>query len=498
MAGQKAQDASVRMGGSKIRPEKFQAPKKKASRKIRASVSNTHHVKLGLHSSTASSALKVSQTLRTFKQQYTFADVVTWTDARAEKYLKASGVLPGSRSERTSLCWECGGRLVACTASSSSTGASAVDVLQCRSCRTPGRHPLQLAQSTLAYTPFWRSARKSYQPQYALWLRTAFAVGVKMPQDTMLHSVPDSANSLSPDLLDRWVHEMRFALAFLHMQEQQNIKFSSEIFEMDGSKNCTHKKTSRPNFLLRRRRLRGKQSVDDRPAHKPRLGGFAKRNHKKRGTDRKVVHHGRMLFLRGRFTKASVAVPMPPKRSCAGAPSPPEDKATVMRSMRKHVDLATCVAGTDSGKALLAACRDLKVPNAAARHAHDEMSPVIRLKKSAMTEGQLATLKEASAMKKPAAIERCRDMLVVGGDNSCESEVSRVKSQMRRQNQMGRVSPMQAHIVQLAGRMLLQRPGLSTVLEAFKTYRMARQNCMGCPPDSFLVLSKDSAWLLRS
>ena len=142
--------------------------------------------------------------------------------------------------------------------------------------------------------------------------------------------------------------------------------------------------------------------------------------------------------------------------------------------------------------------RARSAPYAAARHAHDEMSPVIRLKKSAMTEGQLATLKEASAMKKPAAIERCRDMLVVGGDNSCESEVSRVKSQMRRQNQMGRVSPMQAHIVQLAGRMLLQRPGLSTVLEAFKTYRMARQNCMGCPPDSFLVLSKDSAWLLRS
>ena len=64
------------------------------------------------------------------------------------------------------------------------------------------------------------------------------------------------------------------------------------------------------------------------------------------------------------------------------------------------MDLATCVAGTDSGKALLAACRDLKVPNAAARHAHDEMSPVIRLKKSAMTEGQLATFKRSLCHEK--------------------------------------------------------------------------------------------------
>lgn len=63
----------------------------------------------------------------------------------------------------------------------------------------------------------------------------------------------------------------------------------------------------------------------------------------------------------------------------------------------------------------------------------------------------------------------------LGGDNQTESESSRTKAQMRRQNLLGKVVPIISmyHVTQLAirYRYRLKNPGLDAVLEAFKQYR---------------------------
>jgi len=73
------------MPGSKIRPSKFSAAKKKVSRKQRAAVSNQKHLKKGIACSKDSKAPPQSLLLANFKQDWTFADVATWSDLKAWK-----------------------------------------------------------------------------------------------------------------------------------------------------------------------------------------------------------------------------------------------------------------------------------------------------------------------------------------------------------------------------------------------------------------------------
>ena len=73
------------MPGSKIRPSKFSAAKKKVSRKQRAAVSNQKHLKKGIACSKDWKAPPQSLLLANFKQDWTFADVATWSDLKAWK-----------------------------------------------------------------------------------------------------------------------------------------------------------------------------------------------------------------------------------------------------------------------------------------------------------------------------------------------------------------------------------------------------------------------------
>ena len=98
-----------------------------------------------------------------------------------------------------------------------------------------------------------------------------------------------------------------------------------------------------------------------------------------------------------------------------------------------------------------------ELPNAPARHCIDEMSPTVELKQSDMTKQQQKTLTKASkVLKRPAALKRKQSFLIVGGDNSTESEISRVKGQMRRTNMLGRISPRNAQVQQFAAKRLLE------------------------------------------
>ena len=187
------------MGGSSIRSEKFGAPKRKAKSKLWRGVCNSKHKKLGLHASSKSARQLQKKgddqrSLFRFKQDWTFADIATWTDKQAEKFLRKHGVL-GPVGERL-LCWQCDAKMQPCSASSSSTGASASDVQECPNCRDSSRHKLQVSNASLAYSPFWASATRGNSPRYKLFLRTAHALGVEIPVSAVMHQVPDKKNPL--------------------------------------------------------------------------------------------------------------------------------------------------------------------------------------------------------------------------------------------------------------------------------------------------------------
>ena len=75
-------------------------------------------------------------------------------------------------------CWQCGEILSRASSSSSGHGQTSADVLQCSNCRMPGRHPLQLSHASLSWTPFWSSMRRGFVPQFKIFLRLLFLIGV--------------------------------------------------------------------------------------------------------------------------------------------------------------------------------------------------------------------------------------------------------------------------------------------------------------------------------
>ena len=123
-------------------------------------------------------------------------------------------------------------------------------------------------------------------------------------------------------------------------------------------------------------------------------------------------------------------------------------------------------------------------------------SPTVELKQSDMTKQQQKTLTKASkVLKGPAALKRKQSFLIVGGDNSTESEISRVKGQMRRTNMLGRISPRNAQVQQFAAKRLLEKPGLVPLVTAFAEYRRDRKNQMGIQPGHAFQIEKDNAWV---
>ena len=79
-----------------------------------------------------------------------------------------------------------------------------------------------------------------------------------------------------------------------------------------------------------------------------------------------------------------------------------------------------------------------------------------------------------------------------GGDNSTESEISRVKGQMRRINMLGRISPRNAQVQHFAAKRLLEKPGLMPLVTAFAEYRRDRKNQMGIQPGHAFQIEKET------
>ena len=123
------------------------------------------------------------------------------------------------------------------------------------------------------------------------------------------------------------------------------------------------------------------------------------------------------------------------------------------------------------------------------------MSPTVEVRKKDLRQKQKSTLSRLSKMKRPAAVERPGKFLIVGGDNSAEAEISQVKGQLRRKNLLGRMSPKDTHVQQLAAKQLLENPGVMSVLKAFAEYRKDRQNHVGLKPGHCFNVQNDASWL---
>ena len=141
------------------------------------------------------------------------------------------------------------------------------------------------------------------------------------------------------------------------MAENQDKVLKEEIVEADGSGFAVQKGTGSVSYLNRRK----PKKADKKSAASKKFW-----NSKDQET-----RHGRFAVIRGRFSKAAILKPLPPRSHKKGSPGAGETLTEFSRVVSKHVDGSSVVAGTDAGKAVVGAFANIHVPAATARHSID-------------------------------------------------------------------------------------------------------------------------------
>ena len=163
-----------------------------------------------------------------------------------------------------------------------------------------------------------------------------------MARDQCFLFVQDWDNFLGDTLMDKWIQQIKTAVAFAECQSQHGVRLENELVEADGARFGISKVTGKPDHGKRRRRFPRNQPVEtQRPL---------KRVRKKSAP--LAVSHGRMLFIKGRFSRSVVAKPLRARSHSLAAPGAPEQAAEIIPHLAAHIDTDSCVACSDSGSGL--------------------------------------------------------------------------------------------------------------------------------------------------
>ena len=148
-----------------------------------------------------------------------YPDIVKWSEARCNKVLKEANVLPKMQELRKTRCRHCGSKFTVTKASepkparSKKTNTKTVCKQKARKtigkskpAQKPKRHVLlrcrkksrrkQINKAGIAFTPLWASASGGRPMASQSLVRSAYCVGLKLPQDAMKHLVGVSRKTI--------------------------------------------------------------------------------------------------------------------------------------------------------------------------------------------------------------------------------------------------------------------------------------------------------------
>ncbi|CAE7648774.1 unnamed protein product, partial [Symbiodinium pilosum] len=176
-----------------------------------------------------------------------------------------------------------------------------------------------------------------------------------------------------------------------------------------------------------------------------------------------------------------------------GAAGPAERRSEIEDAMERHI-AKDCYVGADSGPAIQSMCAKMEVPASAAVHSAEIFRPLVKFPKYGLTPGQIRTMRKFAKPKRAVAKVKgmqkdSRTFQTVGGDNTAEAQFSSAKHQLRRQNLLGRAGAKRATSALLAGPYQNHVPGLAPLLQAFSVYFMDR---LGVDP--YKVFEEADPW----
>ena len=187
-------------------------------------------------------------------------------------------------------------------------------------------------------------------------------------------------------------------------------------------------------------------------------------------------HQGRLLAVKGRFSKKWTASMLPTRNSKAKRGSGGPESLAEVRGPRAHAMGKGTALAPDGAQAFHSAAAEIGVPSLPGVNHQDKVfTPVTRLLKSKLPKRTAAALRRHSRGKAPAVQETKLYFKLVAGDNSVESVQGRIRNTLRRVGNVGRhnASETKKAVQTLSGAALLRRAGVASVLDALRRYRVA-------------------------
>ena len=172
----------------------------------------------------------------------------------------------------------------------------------------------------------------------------------RLCMDSMTAFVNDDQCFVGLDGLRTMIHQIKFAMAFAEMRWQSGLLIQGELFECDGARVGVSRKSGKVWHLKRRKRFPISKTPGAKAQAKarswPKAKPKAKAKAKPKAKPKDVVSHGRLLVLKGRFTKKRIVKPLNSKSHSKAAHGAPETKREVLKQMAMHVDHDSLPAAT--------------------------------------------------------------------------------------------------------------------------------------------------------
>ena len=170
-------------------------------------------------------------------------------------------------------------------------------------------------------------------------------------------------------------------------------------------------------------------------------------------------------------------MPLPSKDSKKGrGGGGPERKEEVADPIAKLFGCNTIVAA-DGSTGFQAAAKDANKPSLkGVSHITKVFTPVTKLLKSKLSQGEIKLLRRHCKGEQPAVKETALYFVLAAGDNAAENITGHIKNTMRRFGNLGRNNATHdetKNVQTLAAAALLRHAGVQTVFDVLKRYRLA-------------------------
>jgi hypothetical protein len=302
-----------------------------------------------------------------------------------------------------------------------------------------------------------------YEPTCKAFVRCVYTIGSKSQNDSAGHYVRQGGDTIrkTMHILDRYYCQLRVCLAYSEFKKASEQVYSNEIVDTDAVSTAMKSvKMKRPAAFFKR----------PSASHLSPTGASLKRP---ASVVTKVVgleYQGRLLTMKGRFSKTWCVMPLRNTQVQANAPLPPETIDDVLDHVVRALGTGT-LGGVDGSQAFKSACRQAAAtPLEGVRHQGNVFTPLVRLEKRMLSKEVTTTLSQTAMIEGSCVLEKKTYFLVVGGNNAAEGVHGHLNNTLRR---LGLKSGprFNATVSSLAAAALLRRPGFDTVLEAVKLYR---------------------------